>query len=175
MKFKDKSSLGLLKKGRFAPSQSIRFQNKLIIKVARTYLYACWLYMCVFQNERFNRFLWFLAYQINNDGTLRKCYLFSCRYKKNLWDIGIYWNHIFTNNVNSFEIPRQRQISLRALYFYITCHHIRTASLPCLYVLSLILSEILVLSLLLPIISTWRCPRKLLLLWTLYTNELNVF
>ena len=29
------------------------------------------------------------AYQINNDGTLRKCYLFSCRYK-NLWDIGIY-------------------------------------------------------------------------------------
>ena len=47
---------------------------------------------------------------------------------------------------------------------------------PCLYVLSLILSEILFLSLLLPIISTWRCPtRKLLLLWTLYTNELNVF
>ena len=30
--------------------------------------------------------------------------------------------------------------------------------------------------LLLPIISTWRCPtRSLLLLWTLYTNELNVF
>ena len=47
---------------------------------------------------------------------------------------------------------------------------------PCLYVVSLILSEILFLSLLLPIISTWRCPtRKLLLLWTLYTNELNVF
>ena len=47
---------------------------------------------------------------------------------------------------------------------------------PCLYVLSLILSEMLFLSLLLPIISTWRCPtRKLLLLWTLYTNELNVF
>ena len=37
--------------------------------------------ICVFQNERFNRFLWFLAYQINNinnNGTLRKCYLFSC-------------------------------------------------------------------------------------------------
>ena len=48
--------------------------------------------------------------------------------------------------------------------------------LPCLYVLSLILSKILFLSLLLPIIWTWRCPtRKLLLLWTLYTNELNVF
>ena len=47
---------------------------------------------------------------------------------------------------------------------------------PCLYVLSLILSEMLFLPLLLPIISTWRCPtRKLLLLWTLYTNELNVF
>ena len=30
--------------------------------------------------------------------------------------------------------------------------------------------------LLLPIISTWQCPtRRLLLLWTLYTNELNVF
>ena len=47
---------------------------------------------------------------------------------------------------------------------------------PCLYVLSLILFEILFLSLLLPIISTCRCPtRKLLLLWTPYTNELNVF
>ena len=57
MKFKDKSSLGVLKKGRFAPSQSIPFQNKLFVKVALTYLYACWLYMCVFQNERFNRFL----------------------------------------------------------------------------------------------------------------------
>ena len=32
------------------------------------------------------------------------------------------------------------------------------------------------LSLLLPIIWTWRCPaRKLLLLWTKYTNKLNVF
>ena len=47
---------------------------------------------------------------------------------------------------------------------------------PCLYVLSLILSKIVFLSLLLPIIWTWRCPtRKLLLPWTLYTNELNVF
>ena len=47
---------------------------------------------------------------------------------------------------------------------------------PCLYVLSLILFEILFLSLLLPIISIWRCPtRKLLLLWTPYTNELNIF
>ena len=44
---------------------------------------------------------------------------------------------------------------------------------PCLYLPSLILFEILFLSLLLPIISTWQCPtRKLLLLWTPYTIEL---
>ena len=29
----------------------------------------------VFQNERFNRFLWFLASLTLNNGTLRKCYL----------------------------------------------------------------------------------------------------
>ena len=47
---------------------------------------------------------------------------------------------------------------------------------PCLYLLSLILFEILFLSSLLPIISTCQCPtRKFLLLWTPYTNELNVF
>ena len=47
---------------------------------------------------------------------------------------------------------------------------------PYLYVLSLILFEILFLSLLLPIISIRRCPtRKLLSLWTPYTNELNIF
>ena len=58
--------------------------------MAGTYLYECCLFfICVFQNKRFNRFLWFLAYQINNNGTLRKCYFFSCRHK-NLWDIGIY-------------------------------------------------------------------------------------
>ena len=38
--------------------------------------------------ERFNRFLRFFASLINNDGTLKKCYLFSYRYK-NFWDIGI--------------------------------------------------------------------------------------
>ena len=43
----------------------------------------------VFQNKRFNRFLRFFASLINNDGTLRKCYLFSYRYK-NFCDIGIY-------------------------------------------------------------------------------------
>ena len=32
--------------------------------------------ICVFQNERFNRFLRFLASLKNNNGTLRKCYLF---------------------------------------------------------------------------------------------------
>ena len=40
----------------------------------------------VFQQERFSQFLAFL---IKNSETLRKCYLFSCRYK-NVWDIGIY-------------------------------------------------------------------------------------
>ena len=38
--------------------------------------------------ERFNPFLRFFASLINNDGTLKKCYLFSYRYK-NFWDIGI--------------------------------------------------------------------------------------
>ena len=37
--------------------------------------------ICDFQNERFNRFLRFLACLKNNNGTLRKCYLFSCKYK----------------------------------------------------------------------------------------------
>ena len=48
------------------------------------FLFICVLVMfliCVFHNKRFNRFLWFLASLINNNGTLRKCSLFSCRYK----------------------------------------------------------------------------------------------
>ena len=45
--------------------------------------------MRVFQNERFNWFLRVFASLIDNDGTLRKCYLFSYRYK-NVWDIGLY-------------------------------------------------------------------------------------
>ena len=46
-------------------------------------------------------------------------------------------------------------------------YHLTNQIWPCLYVLSLILFEIFFLSLLLPIIWTWRCPtRKLLLLWT---------
>ena len=60
---------------------------------------CCWgpnLFICalvmflnrVFRQERFNRFLWFLASLIKNSRTLRNCYLFSCRYK-NVWDIGI--------------------------------------------------------------------------------------
>ena len=35
----------------------------------------------VFQNARFNRFLRFFASLMNIDGTLRKCYSFSYRYK----------------------------------------------------------------------------------------------
>ena len=42
----------------------------------------------VFRQEWFNRSPWFLASLIKNGRTLRKCYLFSCRYK-NVWDIGI--------------------------------------------------------------------------------------
>ena len=52
------------------------------IKVARSYLYACCLFLIrVFQDERFNRFLRFFASLINNDETLGKCYLFSYKYK----------------------------------------------------------------------------------------------
>ena len=73
--------------------------------MAPTYLYACCLFfICVFQNKRFNRFLWFLAYQINNDGTLRKCYLFSCRHK-NLWDIGIYLKPHFYEKCKQLRNP----------------------------------------------------------------------
>ena len=51
------------------------------VKVARTYLYSVVVMFLirVFQNERFNRFLWLFASLINNDRTLRKRYLFSCR------------------------------------------------------------------------------------------------
>ena len=54
-------------------------------------LFLCALVMVlnrVFRQERFNKFLWFLASLIKNCRTLRKCYLFSCRFKK-VWDIGI--------------------------------------------------------------------------------------
>ena len=60
----------------------------------------------IIQNERFDRFLRFFASLIENDGTLRKCYLFSYSYK-NFWDIGIYLKPHFTKNENNFEIPRQ--------------------------------------------------------------------
>ena len=66
-----------------------------LIKCIPFYLTNLFIYVlvifliCVFQNEKFNRFLWFLASLINDNGTLRNCYLFSCRYK-NLRDIGIY-------------------------------------------------------------------------------------
>ena len=56
-------------------------------------LFICVLVMflnCVFQQEQFNRFLWFLASVIKNGGTLRTCYLFSC-----------------TKSVNNFKILRQ--------------------------------------------------------------------
>ena len=54
-------------------------------------LFICALVMFlnrVFRQEWFNRFLWFLASLIKNGRTLRKCYLFSYRWK-NVWAIGI--------------------------------------------------------------------------------------
>ena len=48
------------------------------------FLFICVLFMFlirVFQNERFSRFLQFLASLTNNNGTVRKCYVFSYRYK----------------------------------------------------------------------------------------------
>ena len=39
----------------------------------------------VVRQEQFNRFLWFLASSIKTGATLRKCYLFSCRYRLSIW------------------------------------------------------------------------------------------
>ena len=78
----------------------------------------------VFRQERSNRFLWFLAPLIKNGATLRKWYLFSCRFK-NVWDIGIFLKPSFykncqklRNSTTDFFLLLQ-QTSLRALYFYI--------------------------------------------------------
>ena len=59
----------------------------------------------VFQNERFNRFLRFFASLINNNGTLRKCYLFSYRCK-NFWSIKCHWNVIKRNDSGSLVLNR---------------------------------------------------------------------
>ena len=78
----------------------------------------------MFRREWFNWFLWILASLIKNGRTLRKCYLFSYRYK-NVWDIGICLKpHFYKKCVNNFKTLGQsflelRQISLRALQFYI--------------------------------------------------------
>ena len=90
-------------------------------------LFICALVMFlnrVFRREWFNWFLWILASLIKNDRTLRKCFLFSYRYK-NVWDIGICLKpHFYKKCVNNFKTLGQsflelRQISLRALQFYI--------------------------------------------------------
>ena len=54
-----------------------------MFKVARSYLHMRLVKFLirVFQNERFNRFLGFFVSLINNNGTLRKGYLFSYRFK----------------------------------------------------------------------------------------------
>ena len=59
----------------------------------------------VFQNERFNRFLRFFASLINNNGTLRKYYLFSYRCK-NVWSIKCHWNVIKRNDSGSLVLNR---------------------------------------------------------------------
>ena len=72
-------------------------------------IYMCVTYVFVsrFQNERFNLFLRFLASLINDDGTLRKCYLLSCRFK-NLWDIGIYLKpHFYEKTIVTVELAAQ--------------------------------------------------------------------
>ena len=68
---------------------------------------------------------------INNNGTLRKCYLFVfffvCGYKS--LEISAYnENRIFKKKVNNFEIPRQifpqlQQISLREFWVQILSEH----------------------------------------------------
>ena len=58
----------------------------------------------VFRQEWFNRFPWFLASLITNGRTLRKCYLFSCRYK-NVWDIGIRLKPHFYKKCQAFRNP----------------------------------------------------------------------
>ena len=60
----------------------------------------------VFWQEFFNRFLWFMESLIKNGRTLRKCCLFSSRYK-NVWDIGTCLKPRFKKNGNNFKTLRQ--------------------------------------------------------------------
>ena len=53
----------------------------------------------VFWQEFFNRFLWFMESLIKNGRTLRKCCLFSSRYK-NVWDIGTCLKPRFKKKLN---------------------------------------------------------------------------
>ena len=66
-------------------------KGKKVVMLGGPNLFICSLIMFlnrVFRQEWFNRCLHFLASLIKNGRTLRKCYLFSYRYK-NIWDIGI--------------------------------------------------------------------------------------
>ena len=63
-----------------------------LLKVTRTYLYACWssFLIAFFGRKDLTDFYDFGISHNLNDGTLRKCYWFSFRYKS-VWDIGPYW------------------------------------------------------------------------------------
>ena len=72
-------------------------------------LFICALIMFLnrnFLSEWFKRFLRFLWSLIKNKATVRKCYLFSCRYK-NVWDIGICLKPHFDSKVNNSKTLRQ--------------------------------------------------------------------
>ena len=61
----------------------------------------------LFRQERLNRFLWFVAPLIKNGATLRKWYLFSCRFK-NIWYIGISTNWVI-RNLRRIQFAIQRE------------------------------------------------------------------
>ena len=70
------------------------------------YMHVGYVFNCVFRQEWFNRFPWVLASSIKNGRTLRKCYLFSFRYK-NIWDIDICLKLFLYKKANNFKSLRQ--------------------------------------------------------------------
>ena len=60
----------------------------------------------VFRQEWVNPFLWFLASLINNDSTLRKYYLFSCRCE-NPREISIYLKSHFYKECQQLRNPKK--------------------------------------------------------------------
>ena len=105
-------------------------------KVARSYLYACWLCFSsvFFRMEDSTDFYDFCI--LNNEWSYFEKILLLFSWYKNVWDIGIclmnMYNRIFTKNVNNFEMPQQlQQINLRALWFMsLSLKSIMTIELP---------------------------------------------